>query len=236
MHRSFRKTEEYKKFVRYLQSADGNYHFLNPSQKRFLSRLKKSAESRRVELKKDFVLDRAKKGCHIESDGSPDDRPLLLPLTEVEMQPTGFPGRANASGRYVFYCATDAKTAISEIREWIGAEVTLGLFSPKRDLSIVVCESMDRETEKKHIYKILDLGMKAYHKQAITDDEIQDYTWGEISKAFSMPIQRDDSPSDYVPTQIMADLFRSTGFDGIAYYSVVGKGFTLAISTPALLS
>ena len=54
--------------------------------------------------------------------------------------------------------------------------------------------------------------------------------WGDVNRAFSQPSQRGDESVDYVPTQILAETFKSKGFDGIAYKSSYGeKGFNIAI-------
>lgn len=39
-----------------------------------------------------------------------------------------------------------------------------------------------------------------------------------------------DDTAEYVPTQILADLFRSKGYDGVAYKSVFGAdGYNIAL-------
>ena len=41
---------------------------------------------------------------------------------------------------------------------------------------------------------------------------------------FARPVGRDDDIATYVPTQIIAELFRSEGYDGLAYRSNFGDG------------
>ena len=38
--------------------------------------------------------------------------------------------------------------------------------------------------------------------------------WAHIGQAFSEPMTRRDDSADYVPTQIIAELFKREGFDG----------------------
>ncbi len=54
--------------------------------------------------------------------------------------------------------------------------------------------------------------------------------WGDIAQAFSKPITVDEPHSDYVPTQILAEAFRSHGYDGVVYKSLLdGGGFNIAL-------
>jgi len=54
--------------------------------------------------------------------------------------------------------------------------------------------------------------------------------WADINSAFSEPATRDESTADYVPTQILAELFRDLGYDGVVYRSAFGEdGFNIAL-------
>jgi len=53
--------------------------------------------------------------------------------------------------------------------------------------------------------------------------------WRDINTAFATPVTPDDSQSDYVPTQVISELFRSKGFDGIVFKSSCGKGHNVAL-------
>ena len=52
---------------------------------------------------------------------------------------------------------------------------------------------------------------------------------GAIGRAFARPVGRADSSTDYVPTQILAELMRNAGYDGILYDSAVSGGRNLAV-------
>lgn len=58
-----------------------------------------------------------------------------------------------------------------------------------------------------------------YLKEDLTRDDIEKIVWSDINGAFSKPSERSDESLDYVPTQIIAELFKLNEFDGIAYKS-----------------
>lgn len=53
--------------------------------------------------------------------------------------------------------------------------------------------------------------------------------WTDIDQSFSAPANPNDTTADYAPTQILSDLFRHNGFDGIAYKSRLGLEFNIAL-------
>ena len=54
--------------------------------------------------------------------------------------------------------------------------------------------------------------------------------WADIDRAFAEPMTRSDNSTDYVPTQIIAELFKREGLDGVGYKSSFGgDGFNLAL-------
>ena len=50
--------------------------------------------------------------------------------------------------------------------------------------------------------------------------------WSDIDRAFTKPVTRGDDSGEYVATQILVELFRDEGFDGIAYRSAFGERST----------
>ena len=50
-----------------------------------------------------------------------------------------------------------------------------------------------------------------------------------MDNAFSIPTSNTDFNSDYVPTQIIAELIKSLGYDGIAYKSSLASGHNIAL-------
>lgn len=59
--------------------------------------------------------------------------------------------------------------------------------------------------------------------------EREEIVWGEIAYAFSRPVTPDEPITEYVPTQILAEAFRSNGYDGIVYRSLLGDGLNVAL-------
>lgn len=59
---------------------------------------------------------------------------------------------------------------------------------------------------------------------------MEEAVWSDIDKAFSNPVDRSDDAAEYAPTQILAELFRSLGYGGVAYKSAFGEdGYNVAI-------
>jgi hypothetical protein len=62
-----------------------------------------------------------------------------------------------------------------------------------------------------------------------TPEEAIKTIWRWVDKDFSEPVDRNDNTADYVPTQIIAELFKTNGFDGIKYKSTFSNGKNLAL-------
>ena len=54
-------------------------------------------------------------------------------------------------------------------------------------------------------------------------DEFEAIVWAAIDAAFSEPVAGTDDVADYAPTQVLAELFRSEGYDGVSCKSAFGK-------------
>jgi hypothetical protein len=59
--------------------------------------------------------------------------------------------------------------------------------------------------------------------------EREQAVWSDIGRAFSRPVNPSDTVADYVPTQIIAELFKSNGIDGIVYSSSLGKNLNVVL-------
>jgi hypothetical protein len=66
-------------------------------------------------------------------------------------------------------------------------------------------------------------------KETLSGREIEKCIWSWIDRAFSKPVDPSDDNADYVPTQILAELFRSAGYDGIIYNSLFAGGKNVAL-------
>ncbi|MBI4621413.1 MAG: RES family NAD+ phosphorylase [Desulfobacterales bacterium] len=58
---------------------------------------------------------------------------------------------------------------------------------------------------------------------------VEKVIWGNINEAFTKPVQRSDKIADYIPTQEIAEFFKSKKFDGLKYKSALGKGYNMAL-------
>lgn len=108
--------------------------------------------------------------------------------------------------------------AISEVRPWIGAQVSIAYMKVTKNLRLVNCF----ENHGKRNTKIYLNGNMPQEEQVET-------IWTDIDNAFARPTTRDDTTADYVPTQVLTELFRNRGFDGIAFKSSVADGHNLAL-------
>src|SRR5690606_23713462 len=100
--------------------------------------------------------------------------------------------------------------AMSEVRPWLGSMISLGQFVTTRKLTLVNCA---RQSE---------VSRKIYFLEP-PEAQRSDIVWSEIDRAFTTPVTRSDDTGEYVATQILAELFRAEGFDGIAYRSAFGE-------------
>lgn len=138
-------------------------------------------------------------------------KPRMIPLRDRASD-----GRVNPRGIPCLYMATDVATAVSEVRPAIGAYVTVAAMKCLRELKLVDCSIL----AKKHFL---------YFGEA-KREEMEKAVWSDIDRAFSAPVDRSDDAAEYAPTQILAELFRSLGYDGVAYKSAFGEdGYNVAI-------
>lgn len=125
-------------------------------------------------------------------------------------------GRVNPKGIPCLYLATDANTAMSEVRPWLGKYISLGQFKVMRDLRVIDCSVEHSE------------GYTFYFEEP-SPIERERAVWREIDRSFSEPVNQDDATADYAPTQVLAEFFKRSGFDGIVYKSLLGGGFNVAL-------
>jgi hypothetical protein len=144
----------------------------------------------------------------------------LGPLPPARMKPplhSAREGRVNPKGIPCLYLATDKDTAMAEVRPWIGSYLSVGQFETLKDLAFVDC-SVEHANIISHVYS-----------KEPGPDEREKAVWAYIDHAFSEPVSVDESSADYAPTQILGEAFRSHGYDGIVYKSLLGEGFNVAL-------
>jgi hypothetical protein len=120
----------------------------------------------------------------------------------------GLAGRANFQGDVMLYCADHERTAVAEIRPARGHLVSLCR------LNVI------------HDFTILDLSQPAKIPNPFTSE----YLVHELDMAglvnkfaftLSEPLERNDNPLDYLPSQKLSKFIRDNGFKGIRYPSAL---------------
>lgn len=194
----------------------------------FLSALADTAEARSRDLPSDSTYWRAQLGVATVERKLEDADANLTVYTDVDVP---FPaermvplrhaaqeGRVNPKGIPCLYLATDKETAMSEIRPWLGAKLSVAIFRTERALRIVDC-SIHHDS-----HWLLKLPWDNPSPEQITEA-----IWAQVDEAFSEPITDDVATAAYAPTQVIAEAFRQRGFDGVVYRSKLGPGFNLAL-------
>lgn len=126
-------------------------------------------------------------------------------------------GRANPKGIPYLYLATDQETTLAEVRPWVGSLVSIGQFRTLRDLRFVNCTNDEN-------------GHRVFIGGEPSPPDREKAGWADINRAFGEPVTRGDDRAEYIPTQVLAELFKANGFDGVAYRSALGcPGHNIAL-------
>lgn len=131
----------------------------------------------------------------------------------------GREGRINPKGISYLYLATDQATAMSEVRPWIGAHVSVAMFETTRDLTVIDCS----RNHGRSAFALLGA-------ENPTPEQVEEAVWTHIDQAFSKPVADRDDIADYAPTQLLAEMFKHEGYDGLVYKSALtADGFNIAL-------
>lgn len=136
------------------------------------------------------------------------------------------PGRINPQGISFLYGALEENTAISEVRPWVGANISLGKFKVLRDLKLVDLTNEPR---------------KSFNSGEYSDDEILKGLQTSINSIFinklffSAPAHEKDDLA-YITSQFISERFKIMGADGILYPSVLNEnGLNICLFNPSLV-
>jgi hypothetical protein len=220
---SFAGFEDYRSFA---ETVKNKSRYVWPVEiNKFLDDILSSCDHREATLKKGQVFWRARLGCAI-SERTEDDGDLTIVLQEEapfspgEMKPIikwDSEGRANPRGIPFLYMASTRDTALAEVRPWIDAQISIARLRLNTDAKIVDCSQHHAKGDIGKV--ILDRTLSRI-----------DGVWLAIDQAFAKPVGKDDEARSYIPTQIIAELFKSKGYDGIGYKSVLQEdGFNLVM-------
>lgn len=191
----------------------------SPEAEAFLKAVLVTGKKRQVDVPKDTVWWRAQHG-HDWRDVGEDGNEIIIQCAYSRkrmkpLQDQASDGRANARGIPSLYLASKEETAIAEVRPWMGSYVSIAQFRTQRLLKVIDFSK--------------DNGTPLFLEEPNSEDREQ-AVWKHICRAFSEPMTRSDNYADYVPTQIIAELFKANGYDGVAYRSNFGtSGFNIAL-------
>jgi hypothetical protein len=214
----FKSVHSFQIFARKI-SRDGRYFFDNES-KEFLDTILAKANSRIEKIPAGSNFWRAQLGHSWEKfyqEGEYIDE-IPSPFNPERMKPLpnrAFEGRANPKGIPYLYGADKINTALAEVRPWLGSIISLAQFKIKKEIILVNCTQDDRS--------------RKIYLQEPDSKEKEKAIWTEIDYAFSKPVNHNDDLANYAPTQIIAELFKKNGFDGIGYRSAFGGGVNIVL-------
>lgn len=181
----------------------------------FLDSLKETLPSRSRTFPFGTLCYRSQQGHHeFESEGDL----IVMGHSPDRMKPTfkyAIEGRANPKGIPYLYLSNDRNISMMELRPHIGETISCGEFKASRDLVLIDCYSVERTFGNVEL-----LFNPPTDKIGITQA-----IWSLINDAFAKPVSNSETTSDYVPTQILSELFKSEGYDGICCKSSFGNGF-----------
>jgi hypothetical protein len=152
-------------------------------------------------------------------DDHGDTAYVEFPLSAERMMPLpsrARENRANPHGIPALYVASHRDTAIAEVGARKHSLVTVASLLATRELHLV-----NATLETDHT---LFVGA-----EEPTGEKLERMVWGQIDYAFMTPVARTDDAADYAPTQVLAELFRHLGYDGVAYASSYGEGHNVAL-------
>jgi RES domain len=215
-------------FYNFAATVKGDLRYFRSNAGRiFLDDVLASAETRTFEVTKGEAFWRARLGNAFEDvqiGNSGKDEVWVAerrPYPPGGMKPESVDwtseGRVNPRGIAYLYLATNRNTALAEVRPWIGSSVSVGEFMLTRNIRMIDCSKFHDKTP----LSFVGPGIATSR---------EDGMWLAIDKAFAKPVGRNDDVSDYIPTQILAELFKANGYDGVVYKSLLDKeGFNIAL-------
>ena len=221
----FDSWSSYRDFARLVKQS--RRFVWNDDIRSFLDTVAATNKNRDSTINAGSIWCRAQIGIEVETD---DNKGFLghigLPAERMRPLPNGARGgRANSAGIPVLYLASEVETAISEVRPWIGSEISVARFRITRDLKAINLSVK----YGKSLLNYLTFGQLAGDAK-IDAKTKADVVWSDIDNAFSLPVSLDENSADYVPTQILSELFLSLGYDAVAYRSQFGEdGYNLAL-------
>ncbi len=186
----------------------------------FLEAVRKASPNRLSRIGSGKRLFRAQSGSVLDSseiEGGPGEQPFSAERMVPEPRFIKNGGRANPPGFAYLYLATTIETALAEMRPRLGDSLSVAHFELLREVTIVVCRA----------------GQKNYEDILLEENpssqQIDECVWTRIGKAFGRPVNQESDSTSYLPTQILAELFKAMRFDGVAYQSGLERGTNIVL-------
>ncbi len=210
--------KSYMDYFHFLLLVKHQYRYtINEEVRTFLSNVVDSLDHRVATIQQGQEFWRAQLGYDEKTidEVSFEQLPYSIARMKPDVKFTG-DGRINPKGIMSLYLASSKETAMSEVRPWMNAEISCARFVTSRPLRIIDCSVHE--------------GKNLLNWDKISPEQIQEAIWAQIDNAFSRPVSVGEEVLEYVPTQILAELFKSQGFDGIGYKSsLTDDGYNLAL-------
>lgn len=177
------------------------------------NQLESIAEDLKETLSENTVFYRARLGYKKDNGAK-----IAYPSSEMGVPPLDKSknGRGNPAGISYLYVATNIKTALSEVRPWVLAEVSVAKLKTNVSLNIV------------------DLSIIKWLKTPFGHRSLKDAIENlnlmrRLSSDLSTPVNPDSVDYEYVPTQYLTELIKYLGYDGIKFKSSLGDEDNLII-------
>lgn len=217
----------WRSYINFANSVRLNRRFIwKPEVTAFLETVLATAQNRDRIIKQGSILYRAQLGIEYHEEGYRIDLVAFGPERMKPKNTSAIEGRTNPTGIPMLYLATSEETAISEVRPWVGSELSVAQFKILRELKLMDLSVRHGESSIRH----LSFSSNILDGKPVSRKKKEKAVWCDVDNAFSRPVTRSDESADYVPTQILSELFCENGYDGIVYRSQFGEsGFNIVL-------
>lgn len=194
-----------------------NFHTVEDTMVKLVARIEADIE---FEVSKDSLWYRGRIGVAWDGLGMPHGEVVRIATPYggtaigARLPPDATAGRTNREGVSVLYLASEAKTALAEIRPHPGHLISVGGFRAEKNLRVARFDLPIRNFSSSD--DRLDLFTLIYH----------------IDWLLSFPIIPEERHR-YAVTQLLSDVLIRRGFEGVTYRSSVGTARNLCAFDPS---
>ena len=154
------------------------------------------------------------------------DQPASYPIIQMgkppEMQAGN--GRANPVGIPCLYVASDAETAVAEIRPHKGELVCVAEFDVDPSAKLI-----DLQNPRKTVspFQLDDKFIKIFRRY-------MEYLC-RLGDELTLPVLPHSAHLEYLPSQYLCEYIKNIGYDGVIYRSAMGPGINYAIFNDSIV-